>query len=73
MPSKFKVEESAVGDLQDVFSEAFSPTITIGWQDDDITDKKYPIFEGIKELKEIAQKYEITKSEDIRIVFAFDN
>lgn len=73
LPSKFKVEESAVGDLQDVFSEAFSPTVTVGWQNDDDTDKQYPVFAGIKELKEIAQKYEITNSEDIRIVFAFDN
>lgn len=73
MPSKFKIEESSIGDLQDVFSEALSPTVTIGWQDDDITDKKYPIFEGVKELNEIAKQYEITNPEDIRIVFAFDN
>ena len=73
LPSKFKVEESSIGDLQDVFSEAFSPTVTIGWQDDDITDKKYPIFVGIYELGEIAKQYEITNPEDIRIVFAFDN
>lgn len=73
MPSKFKIEESSIGDLRDVFSEALSPTVTVGWQNDDVADKQYPVFEGIKELKEIAQKYEITNSEDIRIVFAFDN
>lgn len=73
LPSEFKVEKSGIGDLSDVFAEALSPTVMVGWRDDYITDKKYPIFAGIRELEDIAKKYGITNSEDIRIVFAFDN
>lgn len=73
LPSAFKVEKSAIGDLRDVFSEALSPTVTVGWPDGDITDKKYPVFAAINELKEIAKKYDVTNHKNIRIVFAFDN
>lgn len=73
LPQGFKVESSAIGDLRDAFSEALSPTVTVCWQDKDITDEKYPVFAGIKELRGIAEKYEIKNPEDIRIVFAFDN
>lgn len=73
LPSAFKVEESSIGDIRDAFSEAISPTVTIGWQNDDIDKEKYPIFAGIDELKKIAEKYNITNHEDIRIIFAFDN
>ena len=73
LPSIFKVEESAIGDLRDVFQEALSPTVTIAWPDTDISDKKYPIFAAVKELKEIAEKYNVVNHEDVRIVFAFDN
>ena len=73
LPSVFKIEESAIGDLRDVFQEALSPTVTIAWPDTDISDKKYPIFAAVKELKEIAEKYNVVNHEDVRIVFAFDN
>ena len=73
LPSVFKVEESAISDIRDAFSEAISPTVTIGWQNDDIDKEKYPIFAAIDELKEIAEKYDITNHEDVRIIFAFDN
>ena len=73
LPSVFKVEESAISDIRDAFSEAISPTVTIGWQNNDIDKEKYPIFAAIDELKEIAEKYDITNHEDVRIIFAFDN
>ena len=73
LPSIFKVEDSAIGDIRDVFQEAVSPTVTIAWLDTDISDKKYPIFAAAKELKEIAEKYNVVNHEDVRIVFAFDN
>lgn len=73
LPEGFKIEESGMGDLSDAFREAFDPTITVCWQETAVTSEKYPIFMGIKELSEIARKYGISNSEDIRIVFAFDN
>lgn len=73
LPEGFKIEESGMSDFTDVVREAFDPTITVCWQDVDVTDEKYPIFMGIKELTEIAKKYGISNSEDIRIIFAFDN
>lgn len=73
LPEGFKTEKSGMSDLGDAFREAFDPTITICWQETAVTNEKYPIFKGIKELAEIARKYGISNSEDIRIVFAFDN
>ena len=74
LPECFSVkEESVVGDIADAFREAFSPTVLVAWQMTDEEKEKLPVFKGIEEMKAIAEKYEITNPEDIRIVFAFDN
>lgn len=72
MPEKFTVEESAIGDLRDVFMEALSPTVTLSWQPDEIDRSKYALFCGVDQLQDIANKYEV-EPDDIRIIFAFDN
>ena len=74
LPECFSVkEESVVGDIADAFREAFSPTVLVAWQMTDEEKEKLPVFKGIEEMKAIAEKYEITNPEYIRIVFAFDN
>lgn len=71
-PDGFKLQKSSMSDIRDVFAEAFDPTVTVVWQDDnDRSDLS--VIKGIEELEEIAKKYGIENPENIRIVFAFDN
>ena len=73
-PEIFTVEgNTEPGDIAECFREAMSPTIIISWQRTEEEKKEQAYFKGIEELKEIAQKYDITDYNDIRIVFAFDN
>lgn len=74
LPDIFKVKgDTEPGDIAECFREALEPTIVISWQRDDESKKEMPLFKGIEELKAIAEKYNITNPNDIRIVFAFDN
>ena len=73
IPEGIEIEEFTPECLQDVFAHSFEPLVIAKWQADEEKTKDYPIFKGIAELKEIAQKYAIENYEDIRIVFFFDN
>ena len=58
-------------DIRECFQQAYDPVYIISWRSLTKTDE-IDLFVGIDELKEIAKKYN-KKSENVRIVFAFDN
>ncbi len=55
-----------------IYSAMFTTRI-LYWKDEDCKEEDLAINKGIKELKEIAAKYDITDYNNIRIIFAFDN
>ena len=59
-------------DIRDCFRQAIEPVCVVKWTKN-IDKKEIPFFNGIDQLKEIAEKYNIENYNDIRIVFAFDN
>lgn len=73
MPDIFKISESAVGDIGDAFREASMPTITISWPITEAEKHESVIWKAIEALHRIADRYEVTNTEDLRVVFAFDN
>lgn len=73
-PKKFEViEEPLATDFFTVIRESVCPVVTVIWQPDEINEEEYSVFRGRKELEEIAVKYGLSSTDDIRIVFAFDN
>ena len=82
MPEKMivvKPEDRNFDDMtgfQELLQYAFHPDVIVRWHEDETVEsemeKEIPIFKGINELKEIAEKYGVDYK-DIRIVFAFDN
>lgn len=72
-PEKFTIfEEPLATDFLTAIRESVCPVVTVMWQPDHIDRSRYNVFNGIDELKEIADKYGVSP-ENIRIVFAFDN
>lgn len=59
--------------LTTIIYSVASPTSIVYWKDEDCKEEDLTINKGIKELKEIAAKYDITDYNNIRIIFAFDN
>lgn len=59
-------------DIVEAMREAFYPTVILSVKLDAKTVYEMPLMAGIRELEDIAAKYEVD-DEDIRIVFAFDN
>ena len=70
LPKCFTISESGIGSLIDAMHEAMEPTITVSWLRKPEDIESMDIAKGIKEMQEIAQKYEVANNE-IRIVFAF--
>lgn len=70
LPNGMSVEDSEPQDIRDILAEAIEPRVVVKWKNQDVED--LPVLNGIKELEKIAKQYNI-ESEDIRIVFAFDN
>lgn len=72
LPQGMTIENRRSEDLSfaEMLREAIEPIVIIKWKRDKI--EKCPVYDGIKELEEIAKQYGV-ESEDIRIVFAFDN
>lgn len=73
MPEQMEIIDYTPNTLVDVFYYAYQPNVIIRWKSVKESElKNISIFEGIKELEEIAEKYDVD-NENIRIVFAFDN
>lgn len=67
-------EESRVpADIIDAVRFVYQPDVIISWDSSDEEKKEFAIMKGIDELKEIANKYNISDYSDIRIVYCFDN
>lgn len=73
LPEGINIEEEKPNGIIDAIRYSFEPTVLAKWQTKKEIAEEYPIFKGIKALKEIAQKYKIENFANIRIVFAFDN
>lgn len=67
----FVVPNKAPVSIADRFSEAFNPTVLVGWPMNEEKAKSLPIFKIIEELRQIASGYGINDAKDIRIIFAF--
>ena len=70
LPDCFTVHPTSIGGMVDAFHEAYSPTVIVSWLRDAKEIATMPLHKGIKELIEIAMKYNV-KANDIRIVFGF--
>lgn len=73
LPEQMELVNYTPSTLVDTIYSIYQPNVIIQWKsinDDEIKD--LCIFIGIKELEDIAKKYEVD-NENIRIVFAFDN
>lgn len=72
MPKGIKVNtDIKASDFLEVMRLAVDPYIIVSYKYH--SEKKGPILLGVDKLEELAKKYEITNTEDIRIVFCFDN
>ena len=73
MPEQMEIIDYTRNTLVDMVYYAYQPNVIIRWKSVKESElKNISIFEGIKELEEIAEKYDVD-NENIRIVFAFDN
>lgn len=73
MPEQMEIIDYTPNTLVDTIYYAYQPNVIIQWKSVKESElKNISIFEGIKELEEIAEKYDVD-NENIRIVFAFDN
>lgn len=73
MPEQMEIIDYTPNTLVDAVYYAYQPNVIIRWKSVKESElKNISIFEGIKELEEIAEKYDVD-NENIRIVFAFDN
>ena len=73
MPEQMEIIDYTPNTLVDMVYYAYQPNVIIRWKSVKESElKNISIFEGIKELEEIAEKYDVD-NENIRIVFAFDN
>ena len=70
LPDCFSVSESGIGSLVDAMHEAIEPTITVSWLKKEEDIQQLDMHKGIKELKEIRDKYQVSDNE-IRIIFGF--
>lgn len=71
LPPCFTVSESGIGSIVDAMHEAIEPTVTVSWPKSEEKAAQLDLNQGIKELKEIAEKHNV-KNNEIRIVFGFD-
>lgn len=72
-PDAMQVTEYEPTDFLDIIKEAFTQTVMVTWPERDIDKENDVLFQGINELKNIANKYHVNNLSDIRMVFAFDN
>lgn len=74
LPKEINIIEPDISNasLTAIYS-AITLTRIVYWKDEDCKEEDLAINAGIKELKEIAAKYDITDYNNIRIIFAFDN
>ena len=73
LPKEMKIDNDwQPSDIRDCLRQAIDPVCIVKWKDTR-KEKNINFFKGIEQLKEIANKYNITNYDDIRIVFAFDN
>ena len=70
LPDGMQVEDCVPNDIISAIREAIEPMVIVKWQTKE--DKENPLNDAIQALKDIADKYGVT-SDNIRIVFAFDN
>lgn len=73
IPEGMTIEEDKPHGIIDCFRFVVEPTVLVKWKPAEESIKKYLLFKGIEELKEIANKYNINDYNEIRIVFCFDN
>ena len=73
LPAGMEAERTKPDSIITCIQEKIEPTMIVRWQPTKDETQKYPLFTGINELKEIAKKHNIKSSENIRIVFGFDN
>lgn len=73
LPEGMEIEEDfAPTDFIETVRQALDPVVIVAWHNKE-NRSKISLFEGIKELEDIAKQYNIENYEDLRIVFAFDN
>lgn len=73
LPQGMEIEDFNPEDIISAIRNAIQSEVIVKWKADNVGSMETPLIEGIKELKDIGKKYEVEKSENIRIVFAFDN
>lgn len=74
MPNGIKViTDIKPANFMEAMAFSFDPYVIVSFADQSKKKTDAPLLRGVNELEKLAKKYEITNTEDIRIVFCFDN